>query len=148
MRVEDNNNCFACGKENPIGLRLDIQTVKLTNPNENGEDLFVRTEYTPPQHFQGWADVIHGGILSTLLDEVITYVAIAHFGGPAVTAQLDIRFKQPAPVGSKLLVTGRPINRSRRLVQAVAQIKLEDGTVVAEATGKCLKAEGYEKIYC
>ena len=134
MRVEDNDNCFACGKENPIGLRLDIQTIE--------EDLLVRTEYTPPAHFQGWADVIHGGILSTLLDEVITYVAIAHFGGPAVTAQLDIRFKQPAPVGSKLLVTGRPINRSRRLVQAVAQIKLEDGTVVAEATGKCLKAEG------
>jgi uncharacterized protein (TIGR00369 family) len=86
--------------------------------------------------------VIHGGVLSTLLDEVITYVAMAHFGGPAVTAQLDIRFKQPAPVGSKLLVTGRPINRSRRLVQAVAQIKLEDDTIVAEAMGKCLKAEG------
>ena len=142
MRVEDNNNCFACGKENPIGLRLDIQTVKMANPNDNGEDLLVRTEYTPPQHFQGWADVIHGGILSTLLDEVITYVAIAHFGGPAVTAQLDIRFKQPAPVGSKLFVTGKPINLSRRLVQAIAEIQLEDGTVVAEARGKCLRAEG------
>jgi len=138
MRVEDNNNCFACGKDNPIGLRLDIQTVEL----EHGENLLVRTECTPPSHFQGWAGIIHGGVLSTLLDEVITYVAIAHFGGPAVTAQLDIRLKQPAPVGSKLLVTGRLIKRSRRLVQAVAQIKLEDDTIVAEATGKCLKAEG------
>jgi uncharacterized protein (TIGR00369 family) len=135
MRVEDNNNCFACGKENPIGLCLDIQTDK------DGEDLTVRTECTPPGYFQGWADVIHGGILSTLLDEVITYVAIAHFDGPAVTAQLDVRFKQPAPVGSRLFVTGKRINRSRRLVQAVAEIQLEDGTIVAEATGKCLKVE-------
>ena len=152
MQVEDNNRCFACGKENPIGLRLDIQTMKLEQPNEAGENLLVRTECTPHSHFQGWADFIHGGILSTLLDEVITYVAIAvrrsrplllaHCAGPAVTAQLDIRFNQPAPVGSKLLVTGRPIHCSRRLVQVVAQIKLEDDTVVAEATGKCLKAEG------
>jgi uncharacterized protein (TIGR00369 family) len=142
MRVEDNNNCFACGTENPMGLRLDIQTVMLEQANEDGENWLVRTECTPPAHFQGWASVIHGGILSTLLDEVITYVAIAHFGGPAVTAQLSIRFKQPAPVGSKLLVTGRPINRSRRLVQAMAKIQLKDGTVVAEAMGKCLKAEG------
>jgi len=136
MRVEDNNNCFACGKENPIGLCLDIRI------DEDEEDLIVHTECTPPAHFQGWADVIHGGILGTLLDEVITYVAIAHFDGPAVTAQLDMRFKQAAPVGSKLLVTGRAIKRSRRLVQAVAEIQLEDGTIVAEATGKCLKAEG------
>ncbi|MFQ6039734.1 MAG: PaaI family thioesterase [Candidatus Poribacteria bacterium] len=149
MQVEDNNRCFACGKENPIGLRLDIQTVTVEHPNEDrprakrsdGEDLLVRTECTPPEHFQGWANVIHGGVLSALLDEVITYVAIAHFGGPAMTAQLDIRFKQPAPVGSKLLVTSRPINRSRRLVQAIAKIQLEDGTVIAEATGKCLKAK-------
>ena len=141
MRVEDNNNCFACGKKNPIGLRLNIRTVKVEPPGEDGDDWLVRTECTPPPHFQGWAEVVHGGIISTLLDEVITYVAIAHFGGPAVTAQLDIRFKQPAPVGSKLLVTGRPINCSRRLVQAIARIQLEDGTVVAEATGKCLRAE-------
>ena len=100
MWVKDNNNCFACGKKNPIGLRLDIQTVEVEHPDEDGADLLVRTECTPPVHFQGWADVIHGGIISTLLDEVITYVAIAHFGGPAVTAQLDIRFKQPAPVSS------------------------------------------------
>jgi acyl-CoA hydrolase len=95
MRVEDNNNCFACGKKNPISLRLDIQTVEVKHPDEDGENLLVRTECTPPAHLQGWADVIHGGIISTLLDEIITYVAIAHFGGPAVTAQLDIRFKQP-----------------------------------------------------
>jgi uncharacterized protein (TIGR00369 family) len=132
MQVENNNNCFACGKQNPIGLQLDIQTM---------EDNIVYTECIPPAHFQGWAGVIHGGILSTLLDEIITYVAIAHFGGPAVTAQLEIRFKKPVPVGSKLFITGKPITTSKRLVQATAQIQLENGTLVVEATGKCLRAE-------
>ncbi len=133
MRVENNERCFACGKENPFGLQLDI--------NIAADGSFVKTTCVPPAHFQGWAGIIHGGILSTLLDEIITYVAIAYFKGPAVTAQLDIRFKTPAPLGSKLLVTGKPINKTRRLLQAAAQIQLEDGTVVAEATGKCLRVE-------
>jgi len=134
MRVENNNLCFACGEENPIGLKLDIRVL------DDGES--VKTECVPPIHLQGWANVVHGGILSTLLDEIITYVAIEKLKSPAVTAQLDIRFKKPAPVGSKLIVTGKPISCKKRLVEASAQVNLEDGTLIAEATGKCLKVAG------
>jgi len=134
MRVENNNLCFACGKENPIGLKLDIHIL-----DDGG---LVTAEYVPPAHFQGWANVVHGGILSTLLDEIITYVAMEKLNSPAVTVQLDIRFKKPAPVGSKLIVTGKPVGGKGRLVKASGRVHLEDGTLIAEATGKCLKVSG------
>ena len=95
-------------------------------------------ECTPPSHLQGWADVLHGGILSTLLDEAITYVGIATFGKPAVTAQLDVRFRNPSPTGVKLTVSAKRIKTSRRLVLAEAAVTLTDGTLIATASGKVM----------
>ncbi len=132
MRIENNNRCFVCGKDNPFGLQVDL--------NIAPDGTKVQIECTPPEHFQGWANVMHGGILSTLLDEAITYIGIATFDAPAVTAQLEIRFKAPAPIGSKLIVTANRSKNVRRLIQATAQIRLEDGTLIAEGSGKVMKA--------
>ncbi len=134
MQIENNNRCFVCGQENPYGLQIKPDIIS------DGEQ--VRIECTPPTHFQGWADVIHGGILSTLLDEAITYVGIASFDGPAVTAQLEIRFKSPAHTGNKLIVTANRVKNTRRLIEATAHITLEDGTLIAEGSGKVMKAAG------
>ncbi len=134
MRVENNNRCFACGKENPFGLQV--------HPDIAPDGTQVKIECIPPDHFQGWENIVHGGILSTLLDEAITYVGIASFDGPAVTAQLDIRFKSPAPAGQKLIVTANRLKIAKRLIEVVAEIKLQDGTQVAEGTGKVMKVAG------
>jgi uncharacterized protein (TIGR00369 family) len=134
MRVENNHRCFACGKENPFGLQVD--------PDIAPDGTQVKIECTPSGHFQGWANVIHGGILSTLLDEAITYVGVASFDGPAVTAQLEIRFKRPALTGNKLIVTANRVKITKRLIEAEAYIDLEDGTRVAEGNGKVIKVAG------
>ena len=134
MRVENNNRCFACGKENPVGLRV--------NPDITPDGRRVRIECTPPSHFQGWANVIHGGILSTLLDEAITYVGIASFDGPAVTAQLEVRFKKPAIAGDKLIVTAKRVKMSKRLIEVEAHIDSEQGERIVEGSGKVMKATG------
>lgn len=134
MRVENNNRCFACGQENPFGLQV--------NPDIAPDGRQVKIECTPPSHFQGWTNIIHGGILSTLMDEAITYVGIASFDGPAVTAQLEIRFKQPALAGSKLTITANRIKVTKRLIEAEAYIDLEDGTRIAEGRGKVMKVDG------
>lgn len=134
MRVENNNRCFACGKENPVGLQV--------NPDITADGREVRIECTPPRHFQGWANVIHGGILSTLLDEAITYVGIASFNGPAVTAQLEIRFKKPAMAGDKLIVTAKRVKMSKRLVEVKAHIDSEQGERIVEGSGKVMRATG------
>ena len=132
MRIENNNRCFACGKENPFGLQID--------PVVAPGGTQVKIECTPPVHFQGWANIVHGGILSTLLDEAITYVGIASFDAPAVTAQLEIRFKKPALTGNKLIVTANLVKIGKRLIEVVATIELADGTRIAEGTGKVMKA--------
>ena len=134
MRVENNNHCFACGKENPFGLKV--------NPDISSDGKQVKIECTPPGHFQGWANVIHGGILSTLLDEAITYVGIASFGSPAVTAQLEIRFKKPAMTGHKLIVTAHRVKIGKRLIEAEAHIDSEDGERIVEGNGKVMKVGG------
>ena len=134
MRVENNNRCFACGKENPAGLQV--------NPDITTDGRQVKIECTPPTHFQGWANVIHGGILSTLLDEAITYVGIASFNGPAVTAQLEIRFKKPAMAGDRLIVTAKRVKMSKRLVEAEAYIDSEQGERIAEGSGKVMRVTG------
>lgn len=134
MRVENNNRCFACGKENPFGLQV--------NPDIASDGTRVKIECTPPDHFQGWANVIHGGILSTLLDEVITHVGIASFDGPAVTAQLEVRFKKPALAGAKLIVTANLVKMGKRLIEVEAHIDSEDGERIVEGNGKVMKVAG------
>ena len=124
----NNDKCFVCGTNNPFGLQVDLDI--------SDEGSSVRIECTPPEHLQGWADILHGGILSTLLDEAITYVGIGTFDQHAVTAQLEVRFRNPAPTGVKLLVCAERTKISKRLVEAKAEVRLSDGTLIATGTGK------------
>lgn len=124
----NNDKCFVCGTKNPFGLQVDIGI------SDTGAS--VRIECTPPEHLQGWANILHGGILSTLLDEAINYVGISTFDQPAVTAQLEVRFRNPAPTGVKLFVCAERIKVSKRLVEAKAEVTLSDGTLIATGTGK------------
>ena len=133
MEIENNNRCFVCGKHNPFGLQV--------TPNIAPDGETVEIVCTPPDHFQGWAKVMHGGMLSTLLDEAITYIGIASFDSPAVTAQLEIRFKSPAPIGKKLIINAKRAKNAKRLIEATANITLEDGTLVADGSGKVVKVE-------
>ena len=111
----NNDHCFVCGMRNPFGLQV--------KPEIKAGGALVRIVCTPPKHLQGWADILHGGILSTLLDEAITYVGIGTFGQHAVTAQLEVRFRNPAPTRVKLFVSAERIKVSRRLVEAKAEVR-------------------------
>ncbi len=128
MAIENNDNCFVCGMKNPFGFQVKPEII--------GDGASVRIECTPAEHLQGWANILHGGILSTLLDEAITYVGIGTFDQPAVTAQLEVRFRSPAPTGVKLFVSAERTKVSKRLVEAKAEVTLSDGTLIATGTGK------------
>ena len=130
MAIENNDNCFVCGMKNPFGFQVKPE---IKNGGES-----VHIECTPPEHLQGWANILHGGILSTLLDEAITYVGIGTFDQPAVTAQLEVRFRNPAPTCVKLHVCAERIKVSKRLVEAKAEVTLSDGTLIATGTGKVM----------
>lgn len=128
MAIENNDNCFVCGMKNPFGFQVKPEII--------GDGASVRIECTPAEHLQGWANILHGGILSTLLDEAITYVGIGTFDQPAVTAQLEVRFRNPAPTAVKLFISAERTKVSKRLVEAKAKVTLGDGTLIATGTGK------------
>ena len=119
--------------KNPYGLQV--------NPEVIDSGAAVHIECTPPEHMQGWANILHGGIISTLLDEAITHIGIGTYNGPAVTAQLEVRFRKPAPTGVKLYVSAERIKVSRRLIEAKAEIKLGDNTVIATGVGKVMPVD-------
>jgi len=118
-------NCFGCGQENPIGLKLSFRC----------EEDKAEAEFTPDELHQGWLGIVHGGIICTLLDEAMSHTVDSQ-GINCLTAKAEIRFRRPAFVGEPLVVTGTMTMKRKRLIEARAAITLKDGTIVAE--GKSL----------
>jgi HAD superfamily hydrolase (TIGR01509 family) len=114
--------CFACSQENPIGLKL--------KPVHDGEK--VTAEFTPGKFHQGWNDVVHGGILYTLLDEVAAYAMLCRGVEFGVTAKSEIRFKQVAPLNEPIQASAWVTKLTKRLVEAKGVLTLKDNTVIVE----------------
>lgn len=124
---ESNDWCFACGKNNPIGL-------KLTFREEN--DTYV-ANFTPGPEHQSYNGIMHGGLISTLLDEIMAGYMYAK-GLNVVTAKLEVRYRQPTPIGETLTVSGWITGKRGKMVELAGKITLPDGTVTAE--GKAMVA--------
>jgi uncharacterized protein (TIGR00369 family) len=128
------HNCFACGGQNPIGMHLEIVL----------GDGTASTEWVPNADFVGWEEKVHGGILATLLDEVMAWAPASHDSW-AVTAEMTIRFRTPASPGERLVATGRVTARRRRIYHVAGEVRGGDGRLVAEAEGRFLGASPSEK---
>ncbi|TEB13816.1 Thioesterase superfamily protein [Pelotomaculum sp. FP] len=113
--------CFGCGTQNPIGLKLDCR-------EEN--DKFIAA-FTPGPEHQGYGDVVHGGIISTLLDEIMTGYPFFKGLGPR-TARLEVQFRRPVFVGQPVTVTGWITDQNGKLMELEGKVTFADGTVAAE----------------
>ncbi len=129
MDLENDQMCFVCGKRNGNGLQLDFELI--------GEDR-IRTEFTPPKRFQGWKDILHGGIIATILDEVMVNAAYLR-KIMAVSAKLEIKLRKPAPIGERLIFYGQILKQGAKTLDVKAWAEQENGTVVAEAIGLLMK---------
>jgi len=123
MKLDVDDMCFACGKGNPIGLKLDFAF--------EGEDYVTHFEVKP--QYQGWTGIVHGGLLATVLDETMARLLWEHDRN-AITGRLKVRYHQPAKIGEKLTVRARITKDRARLIETQAQAVNADGTLVAEAT--------------
>ena len=115
--------CFGCGQDNPIGLKLKF----------NWDGKIASAQFTPDKLHQGWSRLVHGGIITVLLDEAMAYAAL-FYGVNTVTANMQAKFRHPAPIDKPLFITGSVINKTRRLVETRATVSLIDGTLIAEGT--------------
>jgi acyl-coenzyme A thioesterase PaaI-like protein len=105
------HRCFACGRENPIGLHLDIK--------ENREGVYAEIRLSP--EFQGYQRIIHGGIVSTILDEMAVWASYKK-GYKAVTAELNMRIRKPMLAEVEYIATGHIVTTKHKLVVAQAEI--------------------------
>ena len=116
-----NQWCFGCGKENPMGLHLTFE--------EQGEN-YITTFTAGPEH-QGYDGIMHGGLVSTILDEVMAGSLYAK-GLNAVTAKLEVRFRKPTPIGQQLTIIGKIVGKRGNMYELVGEITLPDGTITAQ----------------
>lgn len=116
------DGCFACGKANPWGLHLEI----------DAREGIAQTQWIPKRRFQGYKDLLHGGIVATLLDEIMVYAA-GSLGYVVATGELTVRFKKPIPVEKKLYIEGKVLEKKSRALITEGTIKDDDGTLYATA---------------
>lgn len=129
MELQDDGGlCFACGPNNPIGLKLKFAFEG---------DRYV-TRFTPRLEHQGYEGITHGGILSTVLDEAMAKL-VYEKGCLAVTTDLRIRLRKAVQTGEELTVSGWIVSEGRRTIECAAEARNPKGEVVAEAEGRMVR---------
>lgn len=114
------HNCFACGTLNRNGLHLDLHV--------DGERCWADLEI--PERFQGWDEIAHGGIVATILDEVMAW-SLVDADNWGLTARMSVDFKRPVPLG-------RPIHAEGWITEARRRIVTTAGRIVDGASGELL----------
>jgi uncharacterized protein (TIGR00369 family) len=129
------HNCFGCGTLNANGL----QVVHHVEPGRSW------TELALDRRFEGWQGLVHGGILCTILDEVMAWALVGEDKW-GVTARMSVEFKRPVEVGRGIRAVGEVTRARRRLVETSGQIlDLDSGAILATATGVYVAANDARK---
>jgi acyl-coenzyme A thioesterase PaaI-like protein len=117
--------CFVCGIEKPIGLKLKFYT------DDEGRCI---AHFRPGHEHQGYPGQLHGGLISTLLDETMGRV-LTRRNVWAMTGRLEIKFAKPVPLDQELTIVGELTRSRSRAYEAKGEIRLPDGTVLVEGSG-------------
>jgi uncharacterized protein (TIGR00369 family) len=125
------HDCFGCGCENQIGLHMTFET--------NGEQ--IRTRITVSSQFRGWSKLVHGGVISTILDETMSWAAITFTKKFILTKKMTIQFQRPVYVESSLCGIGYIKERTGERKAIVAGELLDDQDRV------CATSEGEFILY-
>ena len=124
--ILEGHDCFACGTNNPIGLKLKFYR----------QDNYICSNVTLTRNHVGWQNMAHGGIISTLLDEVMSWTVIFFKKSFSVTRRMGVRYLRPVPVGVPLTVKGTiTSDEGKRRCQAEALLEDDEEKVLAKAEG-------------
>lgn len=126
MQLPYTKSCFVCGSQNPHGLGLRFRIAG----NE------VHGDFTPKPEHAGFRGIIHGGIISTVLDEVMIWAASVTQKRFCVAADLNVRFLKRVSVGQKYLIVGKLEADRGRIWESSGELRDEAGVVCARATSK------------
>jgi acyl-coenzyme A thioesterase PaaI-like protein len=119
-------DCFVCGAHNPHGLHLRFR--------REGDE--VHADFTPQPQHAGFRGIVHGGILSTVLDETMFWAAASTKKRFCLAAELNVRFISKVSVGQRLVCVARLKTDRGRLWESEAELRDEAGNVCVRATCK------------
>jgi uncharacterized protein (TIGR00369 family) len=125
------HGCFGCGRDNPCGVALEF-TVQ-------GEK--VTATYNPKDVHVGFKGVVHGGVVTTLLDEAMWWAIAAEHKQNTFTAQITVEFKRPVEHHKSYIVEGSVVEeRKGRIFRAQGQVVDNQGNLYAMGLGTFIKA--------
>ena len=126
----DANKCFVCGPANPIGLKLIFRL----------DDGVCRSTFTPTDSHCGYDGVTHGGIIFSVLDDVMANWIFLK-GIRAYTAKCDIRYKDSLPTGTPVALEGHCLKQRGRLVVMQGKMtRIDNNELVAETQASFMVA--------
>ncbi len=131
------HHCFGCGDQNPHGLRLKFYRWE-------GIDDGVYADWTPTPTEEGYVGMVHGGLISTVCDEVMAWSCYAReiWG---MTARLSVRFRQPVLVGEPYRATGWVVSSRGRMIEVAAEMRDgRTGQLVADATAQFIRVSDHQ----
>ncbi len=128
LQLLKDKRCFVCGVENPHGLKLEVK---------RGGENQVTAEFIAEDRYRGWSDYLHGGVLTLIFDEMLGWLS-RYMGYDALTARLEVRYRKPVPLGSRLVFSGVLQRKIKGLLDIKLHAILEDGSVAAEASGRMM----------
>ena len=123
------NSCFVCGKSNDVGLHLEFDVDRETHVS--------RSKVVFDKKYQGWDNIVHGGILAAVLDDTMAY-ALMSLDTMGITTQLTVKYRKPVKVGETLHLEGSVEKVKSRLAYARAVgyvIENDDKIIKVEAEG-------------
>jgi uncharacterized protein (TIGR00369 family) len=123
--------CYGCGTANERGLHMEFR--------REGERTIC--EYTPCDYQQGYPGRMHGGVVSTLIDEAMGW-AVYHAAKWGATARLNVRFRKPVYLDRKLRVEAWIVKDRARLFELRAEVRDGDGDLLAEGDGVFMRLDG------
>jgi len=130
VSIESATMCFACGPDNPIGLKINFSL----------NDGIVTAQFTANENHVGYENTVHGGIVYSALDDVMANVLYLQ-NIKAHTAKCEIRYRQALEVGKQVLLKGWIENERRRLVVLKGEMRLaSNDSVIADAEASFMKA--------
>ena len=123
-KLEASDCCFICGRENPAGLKMEFFEI---------EPGIVESRLSVPQEYGGYPGVVHGGVISAMLDECSGRAAQAGPKEFMFTSEIKVRFRKNVPTNEPILVTGALVRRRNRVAFAHGEIRNEAGELLAES---------------
>jgi acyl-coenzyme A thioesterase PaaI-like protein len=127
---DDDRYCFVCGEKNPHGLRLSPE----------GKDGRAIIHWTPEKRHQGYTGIVHGGLLSTVLDESMAYAAMS-IAGFSATVEISVRFRKKVITGVPVKVEAELIEQRGRIMKLKASL-FQEGIEKASAKATFISVPG------